>query len=299
MRRSYTASRGGVGIWSAVAVLLVLLSFSAYLISSRIGNLLPGERDVISITYDRPSMNVGGENGDDWAVGSRVGIFGALYENERGEVIAESDGGDAIIAPGTSRFYRFYVKNDGNVALDFSLRVLPSFRIDGAESEEIPIPISFRISDQDGNYLFGGRNEWVSAQELASLAAAEDSYIKLKSVVGVHSYYAYLLEWRWDFEGNDALDTLLGQGAVTSEMKLWLDISTSTVESEDPKAVGGKRDGDVSGIDWEIRQVSNVVFAISALCAVGAIIMAVYQAGFIDDDRARNGKNRPPRLYDL
>lgn len=299
MRRSYTAARGGVGIWSAVAVLCVLLSFSAYLISTRIGNLLPGERDIISIVHETPSAEVGAL-GAPWETGTEIDLFDASYENGVGEIVVESAGEDVVIAPGTTSYYRFYVMNNGNAALDFSLRVLPSFYVNGETQEHIPVPISIRLTDQDGNYVIGGYSKWIPVSELEILSETDGSYARVKNTVGVNSYYSYLLEWKWDFEGgNDELDTMLGMGAVESELHFALDVATNVVESDDPKAVGGKRDGDVSGIDWEIRQISHVVFIVLGVLGVASVAMVIYHAGSIDDIRARNGKNRPPRDEDL
>ena len=284
MARAYRPVRGGVTIWSMVAILCLLLSFSAYIVTTRIRDLLPGEKNIISITYQEPSMEVGAQGEDPWTIGSEIGLFKTGYQNGTGEIVVESARGDNLIAPGVTNYYRFFVKNNGNVALDFSLRILPSFYVSGMEEEEIPLPISVRLSDQDGNYLIGGRHEWVSVSTLKEMAAEGGAYTSDRHTVGVESYYAYIIEWKWEFEsGNDSFDTMLGSSAVETDLLFSLEIATSTVESDDPYAEGGKRDGDVSGLDWEIEQFSKGAFILLAVCAAGAFIMDIFHLCGLDD----------------
>jgi hypothetical protein len=111
--------------------------------------------------------------------------------------------------------------------------------------------------------------------------------VTLKNTVGTHSYYGYLLEWQWAFEsGNDELDTMLGSGAVESELQFSLEISTSTVESDDPHAKGGKRDGDVSGIDWDMKQFALAAFVVLGVIGIGSGIMASIALFYYDDVRS-------------
>ena len=287
LERPSRTTRGAVGIWSAVAILSILLSFTAYIISTRMSNMLPGEQNVISITRNEPSMDVSGSDGESWQVGQEIDLFESAYKNGKGEIVVESSSGNTVIAPGTTNYYRFYVKNDGNVALDFSLRILPSFVIDGVLDDEMIIPIEIRLVDQDGRYLLGGYDKWVSVSKLQDTADEKNSYVETKNTVGTHSYYAYVLEWRWAFEsGNDELDTLLGSSAVETELEFSLEISTSTVESDDPYAKGGKRDGDVSGIDWDLKQLAMAAFVVLGVIGLAAGVLAFFYLYYYDDVRS-------------
>lgn len=148
-----------------------------------------------------------------WETETKVDIFKIAYEN--GEALVTVDGmGDKVIAPGTGNEYTFYLKNTGNVMLDYTLEIEAFFTPDTQ-----PIPVEVRLKGYDGTYLLGAEDSWADVLEL--------NQVKDEASISVNRYAYYTLEWQWPYEnGNDAYDTLLGNMAVDEDLTLSIAIKT-------------------------------------------------------------------------
>ena len=148
-----------------------------------------------------------------WETETKVDIFKIVYEN--GEAVVTVDGmGDKVIAPGTGNEYTFYLKNTGNVMLDYKLEIEAFFTPDTQ-----PIPVEARLKGYDGTYLLGAEDSWADVLEL--------NQVKDKASISVNRYAYYTLEWQWPYEsGDDAYDTLLGNLAVDEDLTLTIVIKT-------------------------------------------------------------------------
>ena len=148
-----------------------------------------------------------------WETTTQVDIFKIAYEN--GEAVVTVDGmGDKVIAPGTGNEYTFYLKNTGNVMLDYTLEIEAFFTPDTQ-----PIPVEARLKGYDGTYLLGAEDSWADVLEL--------NQVKDEASISVNRYAYYTLEWQWPYEsGDDAYDTLLGNMAVDEDLTLTIVIKT-------------------------------------------------------------------------
>ena len=156
-----------------------------------------------------------------WETKTQVEIFHISYENGEQVVTVNSGNGDKLIAPGTENSYIFKLKNTGNVALDYTVDVKAYIT-----PEEIEIPISGRINRYDGEWIAGGKDNYVSMPELNG---AHD-----EAILGAGKYTYYTLDWQWPFEsGNDEYDTFLGNLAVEEDITLTIEIETTAECSED------------------------------------------------------------------
>ena len=230
-----------------LAVLLLFLVFiSGSVLAIRLGDFLPNNVNIIFLIPKEPSS----ESSDPemvWETDTNVNIFSAYYVNEEGVITVQSSSNDKVVAPGTSGYYRFDLKNTGNVALDFTCLVTTSVVINGAEFENLPIVM--RLRDYKGNYLIGSADEWECFDKVSM-----DTH---NMTLGKASYVYYELEWRWAFEseveGSDEFDTFIGNVAAGEGVYLTIDIATTATQSTNADVSGGIVSGDVeTGGDIDI-----------------------------------------------
>lgn len=167
--------------------------------------------EVVNVQLD-PDITVY-DNVRTWETTTEVDIFKIAYEN--GEAVVTVDGmDDKVIAPGTGNEYTFYLKNTGNVKLDYTLEIEAFFTPDTQ-----PIPVEARLKGYDGTYLLGAEDSWADVLEL--------NQVQDKASISVNRYAYYTLDWQWPFEsGDDAYDTLLGNLAVDEDLTLTIVIKT-------------------------------------------------------------------------
>ena len=187
-----------------------------------------------------------------WSTDTQVEIFRVSYENGQQEITVNSADGDKLIAPGTENSYTFKLKNTGNVPVDYTVEV-DAFVTPG----DYTIPVDARLARYDGLWVVGGSEEWV---DTAALDAAEDS-----DSLSAGNFTYYTLDWRWPFDGNDELDTLLG----SAEEDITLTIVIRTVATANTDGGGGltpPQTGDLSmGTLWAILAGGSLVMILILL----------------------------------
>ena len=161
-----------------------------------------------------------------WGTNTKVDIFRTSYENGQHNITVASGNGDKIIAPGTENSYTFKLKNSISVPMDYTVTVNAWFTPD-----DVSIPVTCRLSRYDGHWVAGGDAAWLY---VPAFDGAEDT-----AVLSPESYVTYTLDWQWPFEGNDALDTALGQRANEEDLSLTIEIVTTATavfddEPDDP-----------------------------------------------------------------
>ena len=148
-----------------------------------------------------------------WGTNTQVDIFKTTYENGQGKITVASGNGDKIIAPGTENSYTFKLKNNFHVPMDYTVQVRAWCSPDGTE-----IPVICRLSRYDGTWIAGGENRWLTVEDFDG---AEDT-----AILNEVSYVTYTLDWQWPFNGNDDIDTLLGNLAAQEDLTLTIEIIT-------------------------------------------------------------------------
>ena len=111
-----------------------------------------------------------------------------------------------------------------------------------------------RMVGPDSKYVLGDAKTWVSIDELNTFST-KGTLLKGEST-------EYVFQWKWDFEGDDEYDTLLGTGSVEESIGLSASITVSAVGNPDVKANGGFFRSDVA----------NIVAAASSLALGGTAL---------------------------
>ncbi len=204
-----------------------------------------------------PPKNPGATVGDAvgiWSGETTVEIFKAEYD-ENGEITVKSAYGDKVIAPGTSNSYYFDIKNTGDTPIYYSVKTeaILSFKVNG---ETMSVPVEARFYNNDGKYLLGSKNSFEPMSKLNG--------IKDEGGLSVGNYVRYTLGWQWPFDGNDELDTLIGNLAAEGDV-ITVSLKISVTASEDPDASGGApQTGDTGNVGMWV-----------SLCAVSFIMLIV------------------------
>lgn len=215
----------------AIAVCLLT---STFLVSSIIS--LTEAREITEVLdladvangIDTDNFFFANDTSKKWEKSLEVNLFEISYDNEKGETVIKSEDGTRVVAPGASGTYVFQLNNNSNVALDCVTEVFAHYTV---EDWNYDVPVEVQMTTIDGRYLAGYGSTWVDADALNG--------INEKIVLGAKHYTDYRLAWRWPFNENDVRDTLLGNKAVTSTIKLTIGIKVVVTTSADPYAKGG------------------------------------------------------------
>ncbi len=162
---------------------------------------------TISVNTDRvvkPNVDLVDQNGF-WTNDTTVEIFRATYEGESGTYSARSAYGDNIIAPGTANKYYFDIKNTGNIGVDYTVKVFAEIT-SSVNGESFLVPLEVRFYLKGGDYMIGSEDDYASMYDIDGLEQIGE--------LGTNRYVRYVLDWQWPFEGNDELDTMLGNFAA-------------------------------------------------------------------------------------
>lgn len=232
IQRRQSKNNGLKALWTGIMtiVVMLLLFLTVGIVALRIGNTLPEGVDIILMVPKNPEFSVGDEAGG-WETSTKVDIFSSSYENGELQTTVLSQNGDNIIAPGTVSTYKFCMYNEGNMAIEYDLSFAFELKIDGADANAQAFPLQIRVMRTDGKYVVGEADKWVNLT-----AGKLGSY---SGIVGASSYEEFTLELMWAFEGNDALDTALGNVSVRLPVNLDFKIDSYAVESETPDLKGG------------------------------------------------------------
>ncbi len=160
----------------AAASLTILLGMSAFLSSFCVGRAMAD-----TTSGDEAFLVVQDSDGKRWTELKELNIFAN----------AKFDG-KSIIAPVSEGSYTFTVQNISDFPMEYEI---------GFEEENLNgVPLEFRLKDSDG-YL---NENWTPATELADI----------REELANNSKTGYTLEWQWNFEGDDELDTEIGSNSA-------------------------------------------------------------------------------------
>lgn len=143
-----------------------------------------------------------------WQSETHVDIFDRTYYGTKAagtenEITVENEGHKNLIAPGTEEEYTFWVKNTGQVGIDYWV----SFEEHDTPGYDIPLEVRVKCGDA---YILGSKNKWEPMEKL--------DFLKHEGHLSVKNYAQYTLEWRWQFEIDDEYDTYLGNEAVNKDI---------------------------------------------------------------------------------
>ena len=222
-----------VYIMLMVNIVFILLLMTLGIIALKEGNYLP-ETDLVFIAGKKTDVSVGDKNGKGWETNEEIDIFNAIHLNEDGEITVESQKGESIIAPGTKASYSFTMYNNSNLAvlyeLDLDLIIKLGKKSGGGELEE-QFPMKAKIFTDSGEYLLGSKTKY---------AKISDSLEPIRRrVLGAESFETFNIEFIWEFEGTDEIDTAFGDMSSESDMSIKLIINAYAEEHADAAAKGG------------------------------------------------------------
>lgn len=259
-------------LWTVVVALftVLLLLLTIGIVALRIGNTLPEDKDIIFIVPKDPGSHF--EDGEGtWETRQEISIFQSQYVNGENQTTVISQDGNTIIAPGTVSTYSFCMYNDGNMALtyDFSFSFL--LTIGGDVTDVGAFPLLIRMTNTRGEYVIGEEMKWVRL--------SADNVGECKGILGASSYEQFTLQIMWEFEGNDELDTALGNEATKSSVSLTFHINSYVETYSDPAAQGGVVVSD--GIDYSQFEFGGlirwkwmlVVLGLLAIC-IGYLVLS-------------------------
>lgn len=161
-----------------------------------------------------------------WEMQSTIEIFKISYENGEKVITVASDNEDKVIAPGTKNSYTFKLKNTSNVAMDYDLQVKTS-----VSPNNLEIPLEGKINRFDGKWIFGNKENY---DVMNGFEMMSDSF-----TLGAGKFSYYTLDWQWPFDGNDELDTYLGDLSADEEIVYTIEIHTVATASVDSNDDGG------------------------------------------------------------
>lgn len=226
--------------WIAICILIFLLLISLVILSSRM-------YEYIKIADDDRTIKITADQIE------KFDIFSAEYSSSSGSIFIKSNNGDKVVAPGAATEYTIRIKNDDKVALDYNFN--PIVKEVGPK-----IPIKVRLVTPDQEYLVGGPKSWGTFEDLLG--------IDYTATIAKNEVHEYELEWKWEFEGDDSYDTMLGNmasGAVSVEVGMELHAESN---------LSGEANG--TWLDYGIEGILiAIIFFILLLIAIILLILSL------------------------
>lgn len=212
------------GTFFAVVALALCVVVSTAALFSRLSAYSPAENTrlipltesngLTHVTVEQPSMqsakvvslaakNLANETEEvtetTWLGMTELEVFSLSYENGAGQITVDSASGDNVVAPGTSNEFKFSLYNSGDSGLDYTMTVNAYITVD--EVAEL-VPVELKMMSYTGEYLIGSKDAFT---QFGQIGTVTDSGSLTAGYV-----MPYTIEWQWPFEGDDALDTSLG-----------------------------------------------------------------------------------------
>ena len=197
-----------------------------------------------------------------WVSSTNLEIFSVSYVNGQKSVTVSGQDGEKVIAPGTEQTFDIGLYNDSNMSLDYDVEFHAFCEIirkgatytedelfEKVSTFEIPVnaAITYKTNnDEQSKYLFGSAEEKPPVTDMVNVTH--------EGTVGKNKYISYELKWEWPFEGDDTLDTYLGNMASdlakdNQEIRLTISVVANAEQATNPNADDGiPKTGDTSGI---------------------------------------------------
>ncbi len=276
-KRRISSKTAGL-VWTLVILIILLILATVGILATvqsgvrdpdpRVIALDPNEKDVddnlfYQVIYRKvpakPDSAVEDAHGQ-WETGTKIDLFKETYIGADGTVTIQSSDGEKVIAPGAKNDYRFVLKNTGNVALRYEVKLCADFTLSHRK-----VPFTVRLS-KDGQYVLGTADEWRDTDSLKEFCDTAN--------LGVGKDASYLLEWRWPFAGegvedDDLIDTTLGNEAISKTAEFTLDIRT--LAEEIPGAFSIDENGNpVYEVIFEWYEIAFII--LMAACGIALLV---------------------------
>ena len=255
-------SRSGIGITLVIVVLCLALLLSMGVLFVRLAVSLPHTDDTFVIKDEFDTVEVS----DDeviWSENAEITIFETSKVNENGDVVVESNNGEKIIAPGMEGNYRFEIKNLGKFAVDTKTIVTCKFTVNDEVYENCPIEVRF-TNYRGENVTKGG---WINVNEITNFMD--------ELTVGKKSYIYFDLDWRWCFDGDDELDTLLGNLSCDNDVRFSVGIVATATRSGDKDGTGGLPIGEAT-LENGLLDITPFI-AFNVILILTIIILSIHE----------------------
>ncbi len=282
--RKKSERRQWVWIMLMVDIVFVLLLMTLGIIALQVGNGLPDNTDVLFIVGKNYSVDVDDESGKTWSSNNNIQIFQASYVNDQGVATVKSSNGQSVFAPGTTTTYSFAMHNNGNAAVIYQTNVSFVLSINNSVAtsesfQSLPILARLYYSNANGETIYLIGDEAVGVPLSQALA----SNVQL-GTLGASSYQKFNLELTWPFEGNDDVDTLLGDLAANRDnggVAITMKVSTYAEAHPNTTAEGGiKVDLDSTG--GTVEQGGTIRWLWLVLLMLNAAVIIFYVAWLLN-----------------
>lgn len=282
--------RQWIWIMLMVDIVFMLLLMTLGIIALQVSGGPSDNTDIIFIAGKNYDFDITDDNGKTWDSNTDVQIFQASYVNDQGVATVKSSNGNAVFAPGSTATYSFAMYNDGNSAVLYQTNIRFALFVNNSSAtesqfESLPMLVSLYTTDETGNrtYFIGNQTSGVPLNQ----ALVDNSQL---ATLGATSYQKFTMELHWPYEsGNDALDTLLGDLAVTAEAnggaRINMQISTHAEAHPNSTAQGGiKQDLDNTG--GNLEQGGTIRWLWLVLLMINAAVLIFYVAWLLNKRQA-------------
>jgi len=242
-------------------ILLLLGLLTAAVLASRLRNMNKNKDDGTTISIGDDARKVSNSDGEDvpleadLVVKRDLTMFCTYYED--GHVTVRSAGGDKVIAPGTKWDYKFSVMNNKSASLDYEMYMTVTVE---CENEFDYFPVQGRLKGPE-KWLFGSAKKYIPLKEVGMRVD--------EGVLAAGHVANYKFGWKWPFEGNDELDTMLGNLTAETPITVKIVIWIYAWNDEIPDKPGGERPSPPTGDDFNIAVWMTVmVLSLFAFVAV-------------------------------
>ncbi len=241
-----------------------------------------GDGDKSTTTTTKRPLQAGVSVYDEkqtWQKETKVEIFRARYENESGDVVVKSAYGDKVIAPGTSNQYYFFVRNTGEVPVEYTVSTEADMVV-SSKDQEYTVPLLAQFFNQDGDFLLGTDKKFDQMAKLNGVSHTEG--------LSVGHATRYTLAWQWPFEDkSNELDTLLGN-LTAEDGDVVVSVKINITATADGEASGGAPDtGDKNATVWW------VLLAVAGIGLVLLMFVPLLSKKEDDEDKEAQENDKP------
>ena len=247
MEKDKKKKKSKAWIWFLLIILILLILLTNIILVVRMGNYAPIEKNTIFLVTKKPGITISDDE-IQWENNSDLKIFSSEFINQDNQLIVQNEEKRNIIAPGVEDTYSFKLKNTGNMAVDYNVDINSKFILGSKTLIKEQPPIIVRIKN-DNAYCLGSEKKWASINELNDFIG--------KGTLGVNNYTEYTIEWKWDYENSDIVDTSFGiLSANTSEpLEFSIKINTLATANNNPKITGGIKDTE----EVEVKEIGGTI----------------------------------------